>query len=235
MTPDTQPTRGRSRFVSNTAALAASTAVSAVMTLVQVKILAAHLLPGEFGAFAALRGFSLLVAMLAANGLPQLLVRFLPLHESRKQFARAVVLSGVCFFVPLFLLTVFVFIVEANRSFFFDFLPAGWQIGAGESTGMFLWFYATTLGVTLKLVMYGGFNGLRRLPVQVTLEVTSLAVQVVWIFLWRDQLTVTRLFMILGVTSLTACAVGLPWYFARLYRDVSGDRPSAAGDTVAGG
>jgi len=235
MTPGTQSTRGRSRFVTNTAALAASAAVSTVVTLVQVKILAAYLLPGVFGAFAALRGFSLLVAMLSANGFPQLLVRFLPVLEARKRLTNAVVLSGVCFFVPLFLLTVLVFIVETNRAFFFGFLPTDWPIGLGESAGLFLWFYATTLGVTLKLVLYGGFNGLRRLPLQVTLEVTSLVVQVVWIYMWREQLTVTRLFMILGATSLVACAIGLPWYFGQLHRDVTGDHGAADGAPAEGG
>ena len=235
MTAVTQSTGGQSRFVSNTAALAASTVVSTVMTLAQVKILAAYLLPETFGSFAALRGFSLLVAMLAANGFPQLLIRFLPFYESKSQRARSIVLSGVCFFVPLFLLTVFVFIVEANRSFFFDFLFACLPIGEGQASQLFLWFYATTLGVTLKLVLYGGFNGLRRLPVQVVLEVTSLAAQVVWIYIWRDQLTLARLFMVLGVTSLATCAVGLPWYFVRLQRDVSSNRTVAGGDAAGVG
>jgi len=235
MTAVTQSTGGQSRFVSNTAALAASTVVSTVMTLAQVKILAAYLLPETFGSFAALRGFSLLVAMLAANGFPQLLIRFLPFYESKSQLVRSIVLSGVCFFVPLFLLTVFVFIVEANRSFFFDFLSAGLPIGEGQASQLFLWFYATTLGVTLKLVLYGGFNGLRRLPVQVVLEVTSLAAQVVWIYVWRDQLTLARLFMVLGVTSLATCAVGLPWYFVRLHRDVSPNRSVAGGGVGAAG
>jgi O-antigen/teichoic acid export membrane protein len=205
------------------------------MTLAQVKILAAYLLPETFGSFAALRGFSLLVAMLAANGFPQLLVRFLPFYESKSQLARSIVLSGVCFFLPLFLLTVFVFIVEANRSFFFDFLFAGSPIGEGPASQLFLWFYATTLGVTLKLVLYGGFNGLRRLPVQVVLEVTSLAVQVAWIYAWRDQLTLARLFMVLGVTSLATCAVGLPWYFVRLQRDVSPNGTIPGGGTAGVG
>jgi O-antigen/teichoic acid export membrane protein len=229
MTPVTPPTSGRSRFVSNTAALAASTVISTLITLVQIKILAGFLLPGEFGSFAAMRGFSLLVAMLAANAFPQLLVRFLPFHESNRLLSRAIVLSGVCFILPLFLLTIFVFIVEFNRSFFFDFLPAGFPMGPGESGELFLWFYMTTLGVTLKLVLYAGFNGLRRLPVQVALEVSSLAAQVVWIYAWRDQLSLARLFMILGVTSLAACAIGLPWYFVRMYRDVAPERAARGG------
>jgi len=224
----------QSRFVSNSAALAVSTVVSTLLTLAQVKILAAYLLPGAFGMFAALRGFSLLVSLLAANGFPQLLVRFLPFQESKKQYMRAIGLSGVSFFVPLFLLTVFVFVVESNRSFFFDFIPAGWLQTAGESSELFLWFYATTLGVTLKLVLYGGFNGLRRLPAQVVLEVVSLAVQVAWIFIWRDQLTLTRLFMILGVTSLAACIAGLPWYFRMLFREVAPGPATDTGSAKAG-
>jgi O-antigen/teichoic acid export membrane protein len=219
-----RPPRGKSRFVSNSAALGTSAVITTLFTLAQVKILAAFLAPEAFGLFAALRGFSLLVALLAANGFPQLLVRFLPRHEAKKQLASALVLSGVCFFVPLFLLTVFVFVIEANRSFFFDVVPAGWlenSGGAAGAAGLFVWFYATTLGVTLKLILYGGLNGLRRLPAQVILELVSLAVQVAWIYAWRDQLTLARLFMVLGVTSLATCAAGLPWYFIRLSHDVS--------------
>jgi len=106
MEPDNKARRGQSRFVSNTAALGTSTVFAAVLTLVQLKILAAFLAPEDFGLFAALRGFSLLVAMLAANGFPQLLIRFLPYHESKKQLSRALVLSGLCFLVPLFSLSI---------------------------------------------------------------------------------------------------------------------------------
>jgi O-antigen/teichoic acid export membrane protein len=229
----------RSRFVSNTAALGTSTVLTTVFTLVQVKILAAYLPPEQFGSFAALRGFSLLLSSLATNGFPLLLIRYLPFHESRRQTSAALVLSGVCLLAPLFLLTVIVFGVESNRTFFFHFMSGG-----VAPAGLFLWFYATTLGVTLKLVLYGGFNGLRRLPVQVVLELSSLAVQVAWIYVWRDQLSLTRLFMILAVTSLGACVAGLPWYFARLSLDTSPSRsaeklgfraaPGTAGDGERG-
>jgi len=229
MTPDRRTPRGRSRFISNTAALGTSTIVSTLLTLAQVKILSAFLLPESFGLFAAMRGFSLLVAMLAANGFPALLIRFLPFHESKRQAARAVTLSGVCFFVPLFLLTVFVFVIETNREFFFGFVPAGMLSSVGETSSLYLWFYATTLGVTLKLVLYGGLNGLRRLPSQVILELASLVAQVIWIYAWRDQLTLARLFMVLGVTSLSACALGLPWYFVMLSRTVAPGDPGARG------
>jgi O-antigen/teichoic acid export membrane protein len=214
------------------------------MTLLQIKILSAFLQPDSFGLFAALRGLSLLVSLLAANGLPQLLIRFLPYHESRRQTSGALLLSGLCFLAPLFLLTVLVFVVESNRDFFFQFVPAAQQMApgakdAGVAGNLFLWFYVCTLGVTLKLVLYGGFNGIRRLPAQVTIELVSLAVQVLWIYLWRDRLTVGGLFMILGITSLAAALAGLPWYFYRLLTDTArgggATSPAGAGSSPGAG
>ena len=71
----------RSRFFSNTVALIVQTVVATVVTLVQVKILSNSLSKDTFGLFVSLRGLSLLISMLAANGLPALLVRFLPAYE----------------------------------------------------------------------------------------------------------------------------------------------------------
>ncbi len=228
--------QGKSRFVSNTAALGTSTVLAAVLTLVQVKVLSTFLPQDIFGVFVALRGMSLLISLLAANGFPQLLLRYLPFHESKKQTSGALVLSGVCFLAPLFLLTVLVFIAEANRTFFFQFIPAGATAGSvpdAAASGMFLWFYACTLGVTLKLIIYGGLNGIRRLPLQVAIEVVSLLAQVLWIYLWRDRLNLSGLFMILAVTSLAASVVGLPWYFVQLWRDTTG-ATSPRGNGVKG-
>lgn len=215
--------RGNSRFVSNTAALGISMVATTALTLAQIKILSAYLPRETFGTFAALRGFSLLIAMVAANGLPQLLVRFLPYHESRRQLATALMLSGVCSLAPLFLLTLLVFGVEYNRSFFFDFVPA-----EALTPSLLFWFYATTLGVALKLVIYGGLNGLRRLGAQMTLELATLGVQLVWIFLWRDKLDLHGLFMIVGVVTLAGCLAGYPWYFHRLASDT---RPAGNSQT----
>jgi O-antigen/teichoic acid export membrane protein len=215
MTTDEQ-VRGDSRFVFNAAALGTSTVVTTVLTLVQVKVLAVFLSPDMFGLFAALRGFSLLIALVATNGLPQLLVRFLPYHESRGHLTSAITLSGACFLGPLFLLSVFVFVVEHGRSLFFGFVPAD-----ALNAGLLLWFYATTLGLALKFALYGGLNGLRRLSVQVILEMISLGVQVGWIFMWRNRLDLTALFMIMGAVSLATCAAGIPWYFIRLAKDTA--------------
>ena len=79
----------RSRFVGNTAVLVVSTVLATALTLAQMKILAAGLALSVFGLFASLRGLSLLIAMLAANGFPQVLTRFLPEYAARGQRATA--------------------------------------------------------------------------------------------------------------------------------------------------
>jgi O-antigen/teichoic acid export membrane protein len=205
----------RSRFVSNTAALGVSTAASTVLTLVQVKLLAAYLSQDLFGLFAALRGLSLLVSMLASNGLPQLLVRFLPVHESRGQVRRATILSALCVAVSALATAVLLTGVHLMRGTFLSAVPEAVREGP-----FLFWFYATTLGVTLKLVLYGGLGGLRRFSSQTWLETVSLLVQVGWVFALRDRLDLATLFMILGTVSLAGVVVGLPWLARHLRRDV---------------
>jgi O-antigen/teichoic acid export membrane protein len=161
----------RSRFLPNIAALGVSTAVSTLFTFAQVKILALSLTLEMFGLFAALRGLSLLVSMIASNGLPQLLVRFLPVHEARGDARRAMILTVVCAACATGAVAVLVVVVHALRSILLSGVPAA------EITPRFeVWFYATTVAVTLKLVLYGGLNGLRRLGAQTWLESTSLLV-----------------------------------------------------------
>jgi O-antigen/teichoic acid export membrane protein len=206
----------RSRFVGNTVSLAVSTAVSTVLTLAQMKILAAYLPLALFGLFATLRGLSLLVSILAANGFPQALVRFLPEHAARGERAVAVRASviavvstlgaGVVMLAGMFLL----------RSIFFR------HVSAAEWNGpVILWFAVTTLAVALKLVLYGGFNGLRRFGSQNVLETSALAVQAAWMWIDRSSLDLVHLFEIVGVTSAVSALIAVPWYWARLASDVN--------------
>lgn len=219
---------GRSRFFTNTASLAIAVGVSAVFTLLQVKILSAYLRPDVFGSFAAMRGLSLFVSMLASNGLPQLLTRFIPQHEAEDRRGAAVGISVVCYTATLLLVLAGMWIVYAGRASIFG--------GVDETTPsreFVFWFGMTTLGVALKLVLYGGLNGIRRMSVQTVLEVISLAVQVAWIYAYRDRLTLTGLFKILGTVSVATLIVGVPWYFALLGRHVGagGERtPVGAGE-----
>jgi O-antigen/teichoic acid export membrane protein len=213
----------RSRFLGNTVSLGVSTVVSTVLTLAQMKILAAYLPLSLFGLFASLRGLSLLVSILAANGFPQALVRFLPEHAARGERRVAVRASVIAVGATLTAGIVMLVAVMAMRSIFLR------QVTAEElSTPLILWFSMTTIAVALKLVLYGGFNGLRRFGSQTVLETLALAVQAAWMWHERSSLDLVRLFEIVGVTSAISALIAIPWYAARLASDVpSGDAAHA--------
>jgi len=213
----------RSRFVGNTVSLAVATAVSTVLTLAQMRILAAYLPLALFGLFASLRGLSLLVSILAANGFPQALVRFLPEHAARGQRGVAVRASVVAVTATLGAGAIMLVAMFALRTVFFRHVPA-----QELSAPLFLWFSVTTLAVALKLVLYGGFNGLRRFGSQTMLETLALAVQVVWMWHARGSLDLLHLFEIVGITSAVSALVAVPWYSARLTSDVRSGAPQPA-------
>jgi O-antigen/teichoic acid export membrane protein len=218
-------TARRSRFVGNTVSLAVATAVSTVLTLAQMKILAGYLPLAAFGLFASLRGLSLLVSILAANGFPQALVRFLPEHAARGERRVAVRASVIAVIATLGAGAVMLVAMFALRAAFFRQVPAG-ELNAP----LILWFSVATLAVALKLVLYGGFNGLRRFGSQTLLETLALAVQAAWMWHDRSSLDLLRLFEIVGVTSAVSALVAVPWYAARLVSDVqSGEaKPATA-------
>ncbi|HET6350080.1 MAG TPA: hypothetical protein VFH88_13455 [Candidatus Krumholzibacteria bacterium] len=205
----------RSRFLGNTVSLAVATAVSTVLTLAQMKILAAYLPLALFGLFASLRGLSLLVSILAANGFPQALVRFLPEHAARAQRRVAVRASVIAIGATVAACVLMLGVMLALRGVFLSHIPAQ-EMGRPLIT----WFAITTLAVALKLVLYGGFNGLRRFGSQTLLETLALAVQAGWMWHDRASLDLVHLFEIVGVTSAATVLVAIPWYAARLASDV---------------
>jgi O-antigen/teichoic acid export membrane protein len=222
-------TPSRSRFVGNTLSLAVSTVLSTVLTLAQMKILAASLPMAVFGLFASLRGLSLLLSILAANGFPQALVRFLPEHAARGERRVAVRASVIAVAATLAACTLMLSGVIALRARFLAEVPPA-QMGAS----LLLWFSVTTLAVALKLVLYGGFNGLRRFGSQTVLETLTLAAQALWMWLGRDALDLGRLFEIVGVTSAVSALIAIPWFALRLANDVRrGQTAPPAGGSYA--
>jgi O-antigen/teichoic acid export membrane protein len=207
--------RRRSRFVGNTAVMVVSTVFATALTLAQMKILAAALTLSTFGLFASLRGLSLLIAMLAANGFPQVLTRFLPEYAARGQRTAAMHSVASALAVASLLCGVLVAGVVAARSVFFGAVPAG-ELDAN----LLVWFAVTTFAVAIKLVLYGGFNGLRRFGSQTLFETGALVLQVGWMAIEADSLTLSRLFEIVGITSLVTALAAWPWFANRLRRDV---------------
>ncbi|NIM19609.1 MAG: hypothetical protein GTO51_04415 [Candidatus Latescibacteria bacterium] len=203
MRTDRPNVRGESRFLPNTAALTIHTVFATLITLLQVKILAAFLAKETFGLFASLRGLSLLVATLAANGLPQLLVRFFPELESKQQGGAAVRVYSISIITSLGFLAVAYLIVGGTREYLFAFMPSG-----ALSKELLFWFWVTVAGWALKLIVYGGLNGIRRLTIHTVLDIAALAVQLGWIFIERGSLSLTVLFKIMGVVAIAEAFVG---------------------------
>lgn len=220
---------GESRFLPNTVALVVQTVVITLVTLVQVKLLASFLSRDNFGLFASLRGLSLLLAMLAANGLPAVLVRFLPVQEVNHRRRHAAMLGLGSMAASVILLIVLGLLANAGR---------GWILSFGTpemfSSEVRFWFYAVTLGVTLKLVLYGALTGLRRLPAQVALEVAAQILILGWIIWQRDQLTVALLFKIFGTIHIGTVVVGAPVFLALALRGPVTAAPSVSHDAGSG-
>lgn len=207
----------------NTVALVLQTIVATLITLAQVKVLANFLPKDTFGLFASLRGFSLLLTIVAANGLPQLLVRYLPEHESKGERQRALRLSAWCVAASLLLLAVLAALVHVLRPWLLAFTETPFM-----GTELLAWFYAMTLGVMLKTVVYGGLNGLRRLRSQMVLETISQLALLTWVVIERDHLTLVLLFKIFGTVHMGTLAMGVPVLFSSLLR-LPKDRPPGAG------
>ncbi len=206
----------RSRFVGNTAALVVSTVLATALTLAQMKILAAALPLASFGLFAALRGLSLLIAMLAANGFPQLLTRYLPEHAARTERAAATRVALAALALTVVACAAILAVVLAARGVFFVQVPS-----ADLDPRLFAWFAVTTVAVAVKLVLYGGFNGLRRFGTQTVIETGALAVQVGWMAIDADRLSLVRLFEIVGSTSAFAALLAIPLFARCLRGDIS--------------
>jgi len=229
MQDETVIARGESRFVSNTVALVFQTVAATLLTLLQIKLLSNYLSKESFGLLASLRGLSLLLATLAAHGLPLLLVRFIPGHEARRERGQALRLASVCVIVSLVGLAVVIAAAHALGRWVFAFVP-----GDALTADLYLWFYATTVGVMLKLVLYGGLNGSRRLAAQVLLETLSLLAVLVWIIADRRELTLPLVFRILGVVNIATVCVGFPLFLAGL-KSTALTGVSAGADRGGGG
>ncbi len=142
------------------------------------------------------------MSILAANGFPQVLVRFLPEHAARGGRAAALRVCALAILTTgLACVVLLLAVAAAKRS------VLSRRRGRPPTPRSSPWFSVTTLAVALKLVLYGGFNGLRRFGSQTVLETCALAVaggvDVARARLARSR----RLFEIIGVTSAVSALI----------------------------
>ncbi len=216
----------RSKIAENTIFLAASGAASVVFTLAQLAVLSRFMSAEEFGLFVTLRGFSLLLATVVLVGLPQVLVRFLPTFEARGAPGRsiAVFLGAAAIVVALGAALVW------TAGLWQRALPGGVRALAGSSA-LILWMTLSSVTLALKMLLYGGFNGLREMRMQMLLELAYLFLLTAYFVHERGRLDAAFIFAAMFFLNGAVFAAGVP-VFVRMARDHAGRAGAAESGIV---
>jgi O-antigen/teichoic acid export membrane protein len=199
---------GRSRLVENTVSLVISGIFGVVLTLAQLSILSRFLEGEIFGLFIALRGFNTLLATLILLGLPQVLMRFLPSYQGRRQRRKALSLSLASIGIVL-ILGGFLY---SGSGMWKEWIPDRLS-KLFVSDDIIFWLVLASISLAFKLLLYGGFKGLRVMSAQMKLELFSLVLFTGYIFFARHSLAVIPLFRALFITNSLVCLLGYPIYF----------------------
>lgn len=202
----------KSKIAENTVSLVVSGAAGLVFTVIQLGMLSRSLTEEHFGLFVALRGFSLLLSTIVLFGAPQVLIRYLPSYQSRGKQWRALFLFGVSTCTVLALGA----ILYAGRDLWRGWIPEG--LGSLLPGTIILWMLLASITLALKLLLYGGFSGLREMRMQMFLEPLYLCALTVYIFIARDTLTVRRLFQVIFLFNGIVFCVGLPVFIVLVHR-----------------
>lgn len=210
--------RGKSRLVENTLALVLCGGFSIVFTLIQLGILSRYLEAEIFGTFIAVRGFMVLLSTVNLIGLPQVLMRYLPSYQERGNRRKAILLLMFSTVIIL----VFGGVLYAGSDIWAAWIPS--SLTEGFFTGdMITLVTVAAVSLALKLLLYGGFKGLRTMGAQMVLELIYLALFTVYIFIVREDLTIELLFRALAAANILICAAGFPIYFLMARRMIGSE------------
>lgn len=216
-----------SKIAENTVSLAVSGAAGVVFSVIQLSVLSRSLTGEYFGLFVALRGFSLFLSTVILAGLPQVLIRYLPSYQSRGERWRALVL----FIVSSFVVFALGFVLYLSSGWWEGRMPGGIS-SLIQSDDVIYWMLLASMTLAVKLLLYGGFSGLREMRMQMFLEPLYLGALTVYIVVYRSGLTIPRLFQAVCVLNGIVFCVGLP-IFVHLLRRLIDDVGSGRSDLVA--
>ncbi|MBD3178146.1 MAG: oligosaccharide flippase family protein, partial [Candidatus Latescibacteria bacterium] len=200
--------RRKSKLLENTVSLVICGGFSIVFTLIQLGILSRYLDAEKFGTFIALRGLLVLLATVNLLGLPQVLMRYLPSYQERENRRRAILLLIYSTAVVI----VFGGALYAGSRFWMDWIPSGLNEGV-SGVGLAPLVTLAAVSLALKLLLYGGFKGLRVMSTQMILELLYLGMFTGYIFMIREDLSIPILFKALAGANLLVCLAGYPLYF----------------------
>ena len=215
--------RGESRIAENTVALAVAGALQMIFTLVQLGVLSRNLGGERFGLYVALRGFSLLLTTAILVGFPQVLIRYLPSFQRRGRRGSA---TGWFFlFSSTVIILGTVLLTSAPR--WTGIMPD--SLFASDLSGDTVrWMILASVALGLKLVLYGGFSGLREMRMQMIFELAFQILFTVLILLWHSRLDVALLFKALFALNALVWAAGVPVYMVIVRKSFFRGEESAA-------
>jgi O-antigen/teichoic acid export membrane protein len=216
----------RSRIAENTIFLTASGAASVAFTVLQLGILSRSLSEDAFGLFVTLRGFSLLLGAVILIGLPQVLVRFLPSFEARKEQRRSV---GM-FLASTSVVCVLGVILYAASTLWQRIMPAEVR-GSISSPALINWLALSSVTLALKMLLYGGFTGLREMRMQMLLELVFLGLFTGYMIVERARLSVEVLFAAMFFLNGLVFLAGVPVFIHRARR-AAGERSAASDEGI---
>ncbi|GEM_PF-2342729 len=216
-----------SKVVENTIFLAVSGAGGLVFTLVQLGLLSRFLEGNTFGLFVTLRGFSLLLATLVLTGTPQVLIRFLPSYQSRGARGRAVVIFAGAFVLMLLL----GYLLLQLKGIWSGWIPRAIRECMFEGDTLF-WVVAASVTMAMKLLLYGGFNGLREMKMQMILELIYLAVFTGIIASKRGEMDIPFLFMVICILNACVFVAGAPVFITLVMKLIRGSAERDRDDIV---
>ncbi len=216
--------RGRSKIAENTAALVVAGVLQIVFTLVQLGVLSRYLGGERFGLYVALRGFSLLLTTVVLVGFPQVLIRYLPSFQKRGRRGSAAAWYLVFSMAVIVLGTALLMTMKKWTGIMPD------SLAAPEDTVR--WMVLASVALAMKLILYGGFSGLREMRLQMIFEVAFQVLFTGLILLRLGSLDVKFLFIALFALNSLVWLAGTPAYMNILRKSFSAGEEKRAGGIV---
>jgi O-antigen/teichoic acid export membrane protein len=196
---------GGSKITENTVALAVAGLAQMVFALVQLGILS-RFLDGEiFGTFVVLKGFSLLLATVILVGLPQVLIRFLPSFQSGGRWKGAV--GSFALFTSIVMLLGLILFLTSQ---WWSVRIPGAVRGVATSGSLIYWLVLASTAIALRLLLYGGFNGLREMKMQMFFELLYQTLMTAFLLALRGRLGVALLFKAMFAFNMLVFLTGSP-------------------------
>ncbi len=193
-----------SRIVRNTSAVAAAFATNTLLSFLQIKLLTRYFTQAALGEYSATFAIGAIVSVLAAVGLPTVVLRYTAKYDAlgevgriRRLLALAWSLVGI---LAVILLLVVAHVAPSILARLYTVPPAVTNV---------LLATAVFVATALRQVTYAGFDGLRRMSYPAVLENLNVGAITLGILVLRERLTVPLLLSMSLISGLVVAAIAI--------------------------